>query len=181
MPAGGMKVKQLNRYILAGGSAGHFRADQELPFGKVIVYSDGKTGWLTGPQGLMPMPPPVLRQAQGEMFRNLLHVVLADRDPSLKVNAAGPNTVEILSPDGFSVRIDIDATSGLPAREIWRETAGGPPASVEQSFSDWREAGGVKVPFKVTLTQDGKDVSAVTVQDYKFNTGLKPEDLSKKP
>jgi hypothetical protein len=29
--------------------------------------------------------------------------------------------------------------------------------------------------------QDGKEASARTVQDYKFNTGLKPEDLSKKP
>jgi zinc protease len=174
---GGMKVKQLNRYILSG----QFRTDQELPIGKVIVYSDGKTGWLIGPQGPAPMPPAVLKQTQGEMFRNLLHIVISDRDPSLKVNAEGPQVVEVSSPDGLSVRIEMDAGSGLPAREIWRETGGAQSASVEQSFSDWREVGGVKVPFKITIMQDGKEASAGTVQDYKFNTGLKPEDLSKRP
>jgi hypothetical protein len=174
---GGMKVKQLNRYILSG----QFRTDQELPIGKLIVYSDGKTGWLISPQGPMPMPPAVLKQTQGEMFRNLLRVVLADRDPSLKVNADGPQMVEVSGPEGLSVRIEIDAGSGLPVREIWRETGGGQSASVEESFSDWREVAGVKVPFKITIVQDGKEASAGTVQDYKFNTGLKPEDLSKKP
>ncbi len=174
---GGMKVKQLNRYILSG----QFRTDQELPIGKVIVYSDGKTGWLIGPQGPMPMPPPVMKQTQGEMFRNLLHIVLSDRDSSLKVNAEGPQVVEISAADGLSVRIEMDPGSGLPAREIWRETGGGQSASVEQSYSDWREVGGVKVPFKITIMQDGKEASAGTVQDYKFNTGLKSEDLSKRP
>jgi predicted Zn-dependent peptidase len=176
-PGGGMKVKQLNRYILSG----QFRTDQELPFGKVIVYSDGKTGWIIGPQGPAGLPPAVLKQTQGEMFRNLPHIILSDRDPSLTVNAVGPGVVEISSPDGMSTRIEMDPASGLPARQMWRETSGGQPASVEERFSDWREVGGVKVPFKVALTQDGKDASALSVQDYKFNTGLKPEDLNKRP
>src|SRR5438045_9697987 len=86
--AGGMKIKQRNLYV----AAGHFRQEQELPFGKVIAYTDGKAGWLATPQGVMPMPAPVLKQAQGELFRNLLHVILADRDASLKVNATAKNT-----------------------------------------------------------------------------------------
>jgi hypothetical protein len=178
--AGGMKIKQLNRAILSGQS-GHLRQDQELPFGKVIVYTDGKTGWLVSPQGAMAMPPPVLRQAQGEMFRNLPSIILADRDPSLKANAVGPNTVEVSTSDGLSAQIEVDAATGLPAKLMYRETGGGQSASVEERFSDWRDAGGVKVPFKTTLLQDGKEASTVTVQDYKINTGLKPEELSKKP
>jgi hypothetical protein len=39
----------------------------------------------------------------------------------------------------------------------------------------------VKLPFKIILMQDGKEASTVTVQEYKFNTGLMAEDLSKKP
>ena len=47
----------------------------------MIVYSDGKTGWLSTPaRDDWPMPPPVLKQAQGEMFRDLPRVMLADRD-----------------------------------------------------------------------------------------------------
>jgi zinc protease len=175
--AGGMKVKQFIRVIFPS----MLRQDQELPFGKVIVYTDGKAGWLVGPQGPTPMPPVVLRQAQGEVFRNLPHLILADRDATTKVNAVGPNTIEIVTADGFSAQIEIDTATGLPARMMYRETSGGAPASIEEKYSDWREAGEVKVPFKIAITQDGKDMSSVVVQDYKFNSGLKAEELSKRP
>jgi len=173
----GPKMKQLNRYILPG----QVRQDQEFPGGKLIVYSDGETGWMGTPQGTMPMPPEVLKQAQGEIFRNLPHLILADRDAALTVNAVGPNMVEITSASGLSVRLEIDAATGLPAREIYKETGGGQSASIQESFSDWRDAGGIRVPFTVKIAQDGKEGPVATVQDYKFNTGLKPEDLSKKP
>ncbi|MEK7751428.1 MAG: pitrilysin family protein, partial [Acidobacteriota bacterium] len=52
MGGGGMKVKQTNRWL----ASGHFRQDQELPFGKVSAYSDGKTGWIQSPQGSGAMP-----------------------------------------------------------------------------------------------------------------------------
>jgi hypothetical protein len=81
--AGGLKMKQRNRWL----APSHFRQEQELPFGKVVAYTDGKTGWLSTPQGFLPMPPQILKQAQGEVFRLPVHLLLADRDPSLTVNA----------------------------------------------------------------------------------------------
>jgi hypothetical protein len=176
-PAGGMKVKQLNRYILSG----QMRTDQDTPIGKVIVYTDGATGWLVSPQGSGPLPPVVQRQILGEAFRNLPHIILADRDASMKVNATGPAAVEISGPGGLSAKLEFDSATGLPAKLTYRETSGGQPASIEQSYSDWRDAGGIKVPFKTTILQDGKEVGSAIVQDYKFNTGLKAEELSKKP
>lgn len=172
----GMKMKQVNRFIVPG----YLRADQDLPGAKIIVFTDGKTGWVSTPQGVMAMPAPILKQAQGEMFRQLLHLVLADRDASLKVNAVAADTVEISSPDGLSARLVIDA-AGLPSAESYVETAGGQSASTEESLSDWRETGGVKLPFKIVISQNKKEAGVVTVQDYKINSGLKPEDLSKKP
>ncbi len=48
-------------------------------------------------------------------------------------------------------------------------------------MSDWRDAGGgLKMPFKIGLDQDGKKAGDGTVSGYQFNTGLKAEDLSKK-
>lgn len=173
-----MKIKQVNRYVFPG----HVRQDQEVPgLGKVNVYTDSKTGWLVTPQGSGPMPPVVLRQAQGEAFRNLPRLILADRDASVKVNAVGPNTIEISTVDNFSAQLEIDPASGLPAKVMYRETSGGGPASIEEKLSDWRDAGGIKVPFKIAIVQDGKDMGTVVVADYKFNTGLKADDLSKKP
>ena len=48
-------------------------------------------------------------------------------------------------------------------------------------MSDWRDAGGVKMPFKIVLEQGGKKAGEAVVSQYQFNTGLKGEDLAKKP
>jgi zinc protease len=173
----GMKVKQHNRYI----APGFIRQDVELPIGKISSYTDGKTGWLQSPQGVMPMPAAVLKQAQGELFRDLLHVLIADRDSSVQVNATGKSTVEISSKDGESVKVEFDESTGLPAREIYQEGGQSGPVEVQEFFSDWREADGLKVPFKIVIQQGGKPLGDLTVQEYKFNSGMKPEELSQKP
>ncbi len=94
------------------------------------------------------------------------------------MNAVGENAVEISSADGLSVKVEFDPATGLPARETYQEDRA---AKWWKTYSDWRDAGGMKMPFKGRLQQDGKKVGDVTVSGYQFNTGLKAEDLSKKP
>jgi hypothetical protein len=172
---GGMKIKQNNRYL----TPAFFRQDQELPFGKIVAYTDGKMGWLATPQGFQPMPLPVLKQAQGEIFRSLLHVMLADRDASLTIVATGDNAIEISSKDGNRVKIELDPSSGLPTSETFRQE--GTAANIEETFSDWRDVEGLKMPFKMTLQQNGKPAGELNVQQYKWNTGLNANELSKRP
>ncbi len=171
--AGGIKIKQQNRWVAPGA----FRQDQILPFGTIIAFSDGKSGWLAlpPPQGLRPMPPPVLKQAQGEIFRQWLTLILSDRDSSRTVNAVGPNAVEI-SAGGESVRVEFD-DSGLPARQIYKEGA----ADVKEAYSDWRDVDGIKLPFKAAIEQNGKKMADVSVSEIKLNSGLNADELSKKP
>jgi len=171
--AGGMKIRQQNRWI----APGVFRQDQMLPFGTIVAFSDGKSGWLAlpPPQGLKPMPAPVLKQAQGEIFRQWLTLILSNRDASRTVNAVGPNAVEI-SAGGESVRVEFDEATGLPVRQIYTEGA-----EVRATYSDWREVAGVKLPFKATIEQNGKKMADVSVSEIKLNTGLNADELSKKP
>jgi len=171
--AGGIKMKQHNRYL----QPSYFRQDLELPFGKMSTYSDGKTGWQMTPRGPMPMAPPVIAQIRGVMFRNLPHAILADRDSSNKVNAISGDTVEISSADGRMVRLQFDPSSGLPVKESYQEG----PSSVEESFSDWRDVNGIKLPFKKSIAQGGKHFADVLIQEYQLNSGIKPEELSQKP
>ncbi len=82
----------------------------------------------------MPMPPQVLKQVQDEMFRELLRVVLADRDPSVRVDAAGDQHVEISGAGGQSVKIEFDPSTGLPARETYQAAGPGGVASTRGDF-----------------------------------------------
>ena len=175
--AGGMKIKQRNRYV----APGYFRQDQELPIGKMSAYTDGKTGWLVTPQGKMAMPAAVLKQAQGEVFRHIFRLVMADRDPSLEVSAAGGNIVEITGAAG-GVRLELDEATGLPVRESHQAPGmNGAPIEVAETYGDWRDAGGLKAPFKLTIEQGGRKLAEATVLEYKLNSGMKPEELSQTP
>jgi zinc protease len=176
--AGGMKMKQQNRWV----APSTLRQDQVLPIGTIIAFTDGKSGWLSMPQGLMPMPAPVLKQAQGEIFREWLTLVLSDRDASRTITAVAPSAVEISTADGLKVGVEFDEATGLPLRQSYQETGmGGPPSEVKETFSDWRDVGGIKLPFKVLIEQNGKKAGDAVVSEIKLNTGVTAEELGKKP
>jgi zinc protease len=178
---GGFKIKETTQLMLGSAGAEQFRQDQELPMGKIVAYTDGKTGFLVTPQGTMAMPAEVLRQARGDLFRALPALLLANRDPGRAINAVADNTVEI-SAAGLSAKVEFDPATGLPAKLIYQEPGQtGAPSQVVETMSDWRDAGGgVKMPFKIGLEQDGRKAGEGAVSGYQFNTGLKAEDLSKK-
>lgn len=177
MTAGNLKVKQLNLYL----APGYLRQEQQLPFGKMIAFTDGKSGWLAAPpQGITPMSIDVIRQAQGVIFRDLPGLMLSSNNPARKVNAAGENTVEITAAEGQKVKVDFDPATGLPLRETYASGMAG--ATVVESLSDWRDAGnGLKLPFKTVLEQNGQKVGDSTAIEFKFNVGLTAEELGKRP
>jgi len=176
-PGATMKVKQTNSYL----SPSTMRQDIELPFAKQSVYSDGKSGWLAGVQGIRDLGGPVLKQVQGELFRQLINLALSDRDPDRTATAVGANVLEISSKGGESVRLTLDEKTGLPTTLAYTQSQAEGGKGVEQVYSDWRDAGGLHLPFQWTVMQGGQKFATVKVQDYSVNSGLTQEGLSKKP
>jgi len=172
-PGATMKVKQANSYLAPSS----LRQEIELPFAKQTVYSDGTTGWLVTPQGPMGMSPAVLKQVHGEVFRQIPPLAMSDRDANRTVNYVGDGTIEITEKDGESVKVVVDEKTGLPAKIVYQ----GGQGPVEQSYSEWREVNGIQLPFAWTIMQGGKKFASVTVAEYKVNSGLTKEEISKKP
>lgn len=176
--ASGVTVTQRNRYI----APEIYRQDEELPFGNISSFTDGNSGWRSTPRGSGAMPPQVLKQAQDEVFRNLYRLMLADRDADVKVTAVGTRTFEISRTDGPDIKIELEESSGLPFRKTYTTTGSrGATASIEELYEDWRVVDGLKVPFKITVQQNGKKVAEDSVQEFKFNTNLKGEELNQRP
>ncbi|MBI3679756.1 MAG: insulinase family protein [Acidobacteria bacterium] len=174
LAGGGMKVKQDVRMVPPV-----IRLDQQLPFGKLSIYYDGKGGgWMAGPQGTAGLPPQAARQAQDELFRLHVTLWLSDRDPERTVNAAEPNVVEISDKQGNRIRLTLDEKTNLPAKAQYR---GAGTAGMEVLYDDWKEAGGLRLPHKMKLLQGGKPAAELLVLEYKLNSGLKAEELAQKP
>ena len=173
-----LKIHQTNIWL----APSQFRQESQLPIGKVIVYSDGKSGWMSTPQGERPMPEAQLKQVREELFRNYFRLLLSDRDPDRIVNSPAEGVLEISDRDGVSVKLVLDATTGLPVKEIYREAGGvGPPASMEETFDGFEDAGGIQAPKTITVTRDGNKYAELTITQYKVNSGVKTEDINKKP
>jgi zinc protease len=174
----GAKIQQVNLWV----TPDQFRQESQLPFGKVIVYSDGKSGWMSTPQGLQPMPPAQLKQVREELFRDYFRLLLSDRMPDRTVNSPREGVIEISDKDGDSVQLLVDENTGLPAKEVYRsEGPMGPPADMEVTFADFAEAGGVQAPKKITINRGGAKFAEINISGYKVNSGIKAEELSKKP
>ncbi len=170
-----LKVKQVMRIVYPN----HLRQDQQLPFGKVAVYTDSKTGWMIGPQGPMPMQAAILQQARGEVFRTLF--ALLTPSPGKQFQATGPDSIAISDGEGNEAKLTISA-EGLPQKLTYLSTAmAGAASEVTEIYANWKEVDGVRLPHQILIEQAGKKYAEMKVGSYKLNTGVKPEDLAKKP
>ena len=178
LQANGMKVTRTNRWL----EPKYFRQESQLPAGKIVAYTDGSSGWIVTPQGSGVLAGPQLRQVQGDVFRFYPRLLLSDRLPGRTVNAVRDNTLEITGQNGESARLVLNPDTGMPERVIYETVhVAGPPITVEDRYTKFGEASGIQVPMAITIIQGGRKFADIAVEDYKVNTGLKPEDLSKRP
>ena len=66
-------------------------------------------------------------------------------------------------------------------RTVQSGAALGPPAAMEEAWSDFRETSGVKIPYRTSIASNGQKLADVIVTDCKINSGLKLEEMQKRP
>jgi hypothetical protein len=173
--AGGYRLTQISKYIRPS----HFRQEQETPFGRIVVYSDGATGWVATPQGVAPASAEVLATARGVLFRQPTALMLSDRDPQRSVRWVRENVVEISSADGQRVEIEFSQETGLPLQQSYVvDAADGSRATRTETFADWREVDGVRFPFRAVQSENGSKVLEVQVSKYQINVGFTSTELN---
>ena len=171
-PSGPLKGTQHDVFLLPAS----LRQELDLPFAKQTIYSDGKTGWMVGSQGTQMMSLPIIKQVQGETFRQLYSLVSHNN-----VALAASDALTFTDAQGGAVTLTVDGVTGLPVKVDYERAGMTGAVQVEETFSDWRDVNGIKVPFERSVTQDGKKFVDVHVRECKINTGVTPEELSKKP
>jgi hypothetical protein len=175
---GGMLVKETDRWI----APTYFRQDTELPSGKIAVFCDGRVGWVAAAQGWGPLAGAQLKQMQGNLFRQYFRLLLSDRIEGRTVNALDDNTIEIADATGQTARLEFDADTRLPQRVLYEATrAGGPPIPVEETWSEFQETAGVKVPRRIVVMQGGQKYAEMKATDFKVNSGIQLQELQKRP
>jgi zinc protease len=174
--AGGAQANMTERWI----APGYVRQDTTTGTGKLSVYCDGKIGWISSGKASAALTGVQLKQVQGDLFRVLFPLLLSDRTPARKVNALDDETVEI-SDAGQIVKVVFDRATGLLKNMLYDATTENGTVAVLETYSNFRDVNGLKLPSKVAITLSGKKFQDLTIQNIQLNTGLKLQDLEKRP
>jgi hypothetical protein len=173
-----MLVKETDRWI----APTYLRQDIALPSGKISVFCGGKAGWFASSQGSGPLTGGQLKQVQGNLFRLYFRLLLSDRIEGRSVNALDDNTIEIADAAGQTARLEFDTETQMPQRVLYEMArTGGPPITAEETWSDFQEIAGVKVPHKITVIEGGRKYAEMKVTDFKVNSGIRLAEIEKRP
>jgi hypothetical protein len=91
--------------------------------------------------------------------------------------------------------LQVEAKAGGESAEIWIDedsrdfyklvyqgvVLAGQPPRVEERYSDFRQAGGLRIPHKTSIHQNGALLTDVTTVETAVNSGLKKEELAARP
>jgi predicted Zn-dependent peptidase len=175
--AGGAQSTMTERWI----APGYVRQDNATANAKLSVYCDGKIGWVSSGNASSALTGVPLKQVQSDLFRELFPLLLSDRTPGRRVNALDDETVEISDGAGQIVKVVFDSATGLLKNMLYDATTANGPIPVLETYSDYRDVNGLKLPSKVVITLSGKRFQDLTVKNIQLNTGLKIQDLEKRP
>jgi len=175
--AGGIEVTETDRWM----APSHFRQDSVTPSGRISAYIDGESGWIATPQATGALSGVQLKQVQGDEFRAFFPMLLSDRMVGRAVKAVDDGAVEISDKSGQVVTLVTDPETGLPRSALYSTVTATGEVAVTETYSDYREVGGLKLPFHISIMAGGRNYAEVTVKSFQANTGLQVKDLEKQP
>jgi hypothetical protein len=166
------EVSKRTRWI----TPNYLRLDQVGPDDTYVLYFDGQSGWEILPdKSVLALLGDELKFAQKYLFGLRLKLWLADRDPRYLVESPARNVIRISDKNDKTNTIDItvDPISSLPAKQK--------DGSVETRLEQWNAIQGVQFPRRLTMIKDGATVAVIHVNKIELNSGLKVDELGKKP
>ena len=159
-----------------------YRQDQEFGTVQRSIFYNGKIAWLGTRGTVAPLPSQMVPLVRNEIFRLLFRLALSDQIDSRQVADLGGNVLQITEGAEHGVRVYLDPATSLPQRLLYRiDLGGGVTVSADDTFSAFKEFDGIKWPTRIVSKKNGRRSDELTVVDAKFNSGLKTEDLERKP
>ncbi len=185
-PQGDVPIEAHDTMVFPALARSEFQASAGGQIVSIVRFFDGLSGWEKTPQGLRDMPDVQKQVYRAEAMRNTLSLLRGEGDFSVqfekreKVGEADAEVI-LITKKGQDIRMYIEAATGMVLKKAFRGMGTGGMADIEEAYSDYREIAGIQVPFRVERTQNGSPLTQFTVKEVKFNTGVDPAELAKKP
>ena len=163
------------------------RSVLKLAMGEMVQAFDGKAGWMKMGAPPMDIPDALLP----ELRRGIVTaggIDLLRKAASGEAQLSPLDTIDVggRKAEGISWKVgDVemkayyDAETHLLAKLAFRANSPQGSADVEVLPSDFRDAGGLKVPYKMLSTQNGQKYLEMIATEIKVNAGVDPASFAK--
>jgi hypothetical protein len=151
-----------------------------LPMGEMVQGYDGKTAWVQMAGQSQELPAAMNEEMERSIITSgAIGLVRLALDGQAEVEAGGEVEVDGKVSDAVSwkrgtqeIQLYLDKKTHLLSRLSFRGATPQGPMDIDILASDHREAGGVKMPFKVVGLQGGQQYLQLTVTEVLLNSGI---------
>ena len=163
---------------------GSFRSESKTPAGPLVQVFHNGAFWVSDARGAREQPAPVANEMRLSVQRDSIGLLIALLDKrltaarvaDLDIAGRAMPAVEVKGPGMPPLTLIFDPATALIVRQRYRASAaqGSTPAETEEEFSDFRDVGGIKVPFTALVRVNGAVTLKRVVRSVEYNVPLDP-------
>jgi zinc protease len=164
------------------------RVDATLPAGEVVqAYVDGQA-WLKDKTGARDAPAPMRDEFAKGLRRDWIALFMAASENRVMGRVLPDETglagrrlrvVELWSEELPAVRVALDAETKLITWIAYQTSGPGGRTTIKESFDDYREVQGIRVPFTAVVRRDNEVMLERTLTDVQINVTFPPTFFQK--
>jgi outer membrane lipoprotein-sorting protein len=154
--------------------------------GLVVTVFNGDQGWMLNKAGVSNQPDDVNKNFSEQLKTDMDHVLRVRRkEPGVEARYTGSDLIDLKEvewiefddPEHHEIRLAVDKYTHLPLR--WVVTTRDPETrertEVFTSYIQYLTMDGVKVPLKLELTRNGRQITQTFLTECKFNSNVDPQ------
>lgn len=130
------------------------------------------------------MPPAMRDENLKVLRRDPIYILQHAGDSKFTFTASGDDTIQgvpakilAINADGVEVKWYVDPSSGHVLRAAFHTLGMQGPTDRVVDYSDWRDAGGLSLPYKRTVTENGEASSEDTIKSIELNPTVDPKSF----
>ncbi len=165
------------------------KTTMQTPMGDIDMTIAGDKAWVVDPMGnTQPLPDQQRDAMREELWRNLVFLYNRMDAEGLMVQHTGQEEIEgratevlLITPPGLNpFRLYLNAETMLPYKKAGQSMSQQGPVEAESTMSDYRDVGGIKLPFKESMKQNGNPSGESVTQTIEINPEI-PADAFAAP
>lgn len=160
------------------------KSTMRTPMGDITQLLNGDQVWMINPMGAVQPAPAQMRDSMiEEMWGNLVFLYSRANEEGLTIQHLGQEEIDgkavealLITPPGIRpFRLYLDAETMMPVRRAAQTVTPQGPMEIETTLSDYRDVGGIKLPFKQTIVQNGQPGGESVTQTIEINPEIPPD------